>query len=183
MHIHETSVIFLVVQGVMFQAHGSAIVLGTTCVSHRQRTTQQGVFTQIFISSPSRGDTLDVDGWSQNHVLATHSGLAAHTLPIGISPLYAPSGRQCRTRRKECGGVVRQVQGIPRMRFHLLTYAKGAVSIFHVGNTQPGDTFRGKHVFPVKHRYLLFKTHARDNRLYLLFVVHQARGILLGRRC
>ena len=112
-HIHRAASILLVVQGIMLQTYRSSIVLCTLRISHGEHTTEQRVLTQILISASSRRNALDIDGWPQDHVFTTHSGLPAHTLSIGISPFGTPGGSQCRARREEGGRVGRQMGRVP----------------------------------------------------------------------
>ena len=166
-HIDEASVVFLVVEGIVLQAYGRTVVLRTFGICHSQHTAEIGVFTEVFIGSSTRWETLDIDGWPQYHILATQPGLMAHALSVGKGPLDAPGGCQCRTRREEGGRVGGQMEGVPGVRLHLLTDTERSVRIFYICNVQTGDTLRGEHVLAMQHGDLLFETHVLDNGINL----------------
>ena len=173
-HIHESAIILLVVQCIVFQTDCRTVVLGATGVVHGEGTAEQRVFTQVFVGSSACRDTLDIDGRSQDHVLAAQPCFMAHALSIGIGPLRTPGGCQCRTSREEGGRVGGQMGGVPRVGLHLLTDAEGTISIFHIRNPQPGDTFRREHVLAMEHGDLLFKGHVLNDGVNLILMSQKA---------
>ena len=112
-YVDIASGFLLVVEGIVFQTHCRTVVLCALGVCHCQHAAEQGVFAQVFVGSSTGGNTLYIDGWSENHVLATQSCLMAHAPSVGIGPLRAPGGCQRRTRGEEGGGVGGQMGGVP----------------------------------------------------------------------
>ena len=133
-HGHKAPIVLLIVQGIVFQAGGCSRLLTAFCVSHSQKATEQRVFTEIFIGTTSRGNTLDVNGRTQDHVFSAKTGLNTHTATIGIGHFRTPGGSKCRTRREESGRVCCQIQRLPTVRLHFLTDTERTVSILNVGN-------------------------------------------------
>ena len=178
-YVHESTIVLLIVQGVVLQTHRRSVVLCALGVGHRQQTAEYRVFTQIFIGTSARGDALDIDGRTQYHVLATQAGLMTHAPSVGVGPFRAPRGSQCRTRREEGGGVGGQVEGVPGVGLHLLTDTEGAVGIFHISDVQTGDASRREHVLAVQHVDLFLEGHALDDMVNRDLVFKQLGGILL----
>ena len=112
-HIHKAAIVFLVVQRIVFQAYCRAVFLTAARVGHGQCSAQQRVFAQIFVGASACGNALYVDGWSQNHVFSAQPGLATHAPSVGIGPLGAPCGGQCRTGGEEGCRVGGEVKRIP----------------------------------------------------------------------
>ena len=169
-YVDEPTVVFLVVQRIVLQADGSARLLCSQGIGYREETAEQRVLAQVFIGAPARGDALDVDGGPENHILAAQPRLSSHAKAVGVSPLCAPCGSQCRPCGEERGRVGGQVQRVPGVRLHLLADAEGPVGIFHVGDAEPGDAFRGEHVLAMQHGDFLFEGHLADKVFDLLLM-------------
>ena len=179
-HIHEATIVLLIVQGIVFQAYCRSILLCALGVSHRQHSAQQGILAKVLVGSSARRDALDIDGRSEDHIFSTQTCLTAHAPSVGVGTVSAPRGSQCRPRGEKRGRVGSEVGGVPGVRFHLLADAEGAVGIFHIGNPQTGYAGRREHVLTVQHADLLFECHAADDVVDLLLMVEQLGGILLG---
>ena len=164
-HVHAAAVHLLVVEGEVLHAGGRSGILDTLHIADAERGGQHGVFAEVFIGTSADREALDVDGRTEDDVLAAATGFRAHPHAILVGKILRPGGCEGRSGREirgRVGGPAGRGESIGNA---FLTDAERTVAVLDVLDTQTRHTFRRHIGLAVEHFDLLFKRHLRDDRI------------------
>ena len=95
LHVHLMAIFLVVVQTIVLHACRHALRLQSLYVGHYHDRGEIRVFAHVLEVTSVEGSAVDVDAWSQDHVLATIESLLAQCLAVDTAHLRVPGG--CKT--------------------------------------------------------------------------------------